>query len=48
MQEIGVRTKKKGMNWTEKGLKAILNLVLKRYFLPKERLHPKNKSIADF
>jgi hypothetical protein len=37
MQEIGVRTKKKGMNWTEKGLKAVLNLVLKRYFLPKER-----------
>ena len=34
MQEIGIRTKKKGMNWTEQGLRAILNLVLKRYFLP--------------
>lgn len=37
MQEIGIRTKKKGMNWTERGLKAVLNLVLKRYFLPIER-----------
>ena len=37
MQEIGIRTKKKGMNWTEQGLRAMLNLVLKRYFLPKER-----------
>jgi hypothetical protein len=37
MQEIGIRTKKKGMNWTEQGLKAVLNLVLRRYFLPKER-----------
>lgn len=37
MQEIGIRTKKKGMNWTEQGLKGILNLVLKRYFLPTER-----------
>lgn len=33
MQEIGVRTKKKGMNWTENGLKAILSIVLKRYFI---------------
>lgn len=41
MQEIGVRTKKKGMNWTEQGLRAILNLVLKRYFLPKERRYYK-------
>lgn len=37
MQEIGVRTKKKGMNWTEDGLKAMLNIVLRRYFLPKQR-----------
>ena len=37
MQEIGVRTKKKGMNWTEQGLKAMLNIVLKRYFLPHEQ-----------
>ena len=37
MQEIGIRTKKKGMNWTEKGLKGVLHMVLKRYFLPKER-----------
>ncbi len=37
MQEIGIRTKKKGMNWTEQGLRAVLKLVLKRYFLPKER-----------
>lgn len=37
MQEIGIRTKKKGMNWTETGLRAILSLVLKRYFLPMER-----------
>jgi hypothetical protein len=37
MQEIGIRTKKKGMNWTERGLKAILNMVLKRYFLPKHQ-----------
>lgn len=37
MQEIGIRTKKKGMNWTEKGLVAVLNLVLARYFLPKEQ-----------
>ena len=37
MQEVGIRTKKKGMNWTEQGLKAILQPTLKRYFLPKER-----------
>jgi hypothetical protein len=37
MQEIGIRTKKKGMNWTEHGLKAITTIVLKRYFLPKNR-----------
>ncbi|MFH1439504.1 MAG: hypothetical protein ABIG89_02995 [Candidatus Woesearchaeota archaeon] len=37
MQEIGIRTKKKGMNWTEKGLKAMLHMVLKRYFLPQDR-----------
>ncbi len=37
MQEIGIRTKKKGMNWTEKGLNAILKIVLNRYFLPKNR-----------
>lgn len=37
MQEIGVRTKKKGMNWTERGLRAVLKMVLKRYFLPTER-----------
>lgn len=37
MQEIGIRTKKKGMNWTEQGLRAILNLVLKRYFLPADQ-----------
>lgn len=35
MQEMGIRTKKKGMNWTEKGLKAVLNMVLARYFLPR-------------
>jgi hypothetical protein len=37
MQEIGIRTKKKGMNWTEQGLEAVLKLVLKRYFLPKKQ-----------
>ena len=37
MQEIGIRTKKKGMNWTEKGLKAVLNMVLARYFLPSDQ-----------
>jgi hypothetical protein len=41
MQEIGIRTKKKGMNWTEQGLRGILNLVLKRYFLPIERRYYK-------
>jgi hypothetical protein len=46
MQEIGIRTKKKGMNWTEKGLKAMLNLVLKRYFLPQNRRN--YKEICDF
>lgn len=45
MQEIGVRTKKKGMNWTEQGLRAVLNLVLKRYFLPKERRNYKEVMI---
>lgn len=37
MQEMGVRTKKKGMTWTEKGLKVILNLILIRYFLAKNK-----------
>lgn len=37
MQEMGIRTKKKGMNWSEKGLIAMLNMILKRYFLPSER-----------
>lgn len=45
MQEMGVRTKKKGMNWTEQGLKAVLNLVLKRYFLPIERRNYKEVMI---
>ena len=34
MQEIGIRTKKKGMHWSENGLHRILKMVLKRYFLP--------------
>lgn len=46
MQEMGIRTKKKGMNWTEKGLKAMLNLVLKRYFLPHNRRN--YKEICNF
>lgn len=37
MQEVGVRTKKKGMYWSEGGLDRILKIVLKRYFLPQER-----------
>ena len=36
MQEIGIRTKKKGMYWSEQGLNRILKIVLKRYFLPKK------------
>lgn len=40
MREIGYRTKKKGMNWSKSGLNRIVNLVLKRYFLPmKERVY---------
>ncbi|MBI4258504.1 MAG: hypothetical protein HY619_06080 [Thaumarchaeota archaeon] len=34
MQEIGIRTKKKGMYWSTPGLDRILRMVLKRYFLP--------------
>jgi len=37
MQEIGKRTKKKGMYWSEEGLQRILNMVLKRYVLPRNR-----------
>ncbi len=37
MQEIGVRTKKKGMNWGEQGLSAIMGLTLSRFFAPPER-----------
>ena len=37
MQEIGKRTKKKGMYWSEDGLQRILSMVLKRYVLPKNR-----------
>ena len=37
MQELGVRTKKKGMNWSEKGLAAITHLTLARYFAPQKR-----------
>lgn len=47
MQEVGIRTKKKGMNWTEKGLRAILNIVLKRYFTPKNERIYKN-IVPDF
>lgn len=41
MQEVGIRTKKKGMYWSEEGLERILKIVLKRYFLPKERRYYK-------
>ena len=34
MQEVGIRTKKKGMYWSTPGLDRILRMVLKRYFLP--------------
>ena len=34
MQEIGIRTKKKGMYWSTPGLDRILRMILKRYFLP--------------
>ena len=37
MQEIGNRTKKKGMYWSEQGLDNILKMVLKRYFLPNDQ-----------
>ena len=37
MQEIGKRTKKKGMYWSEEGLQRIVSIVLKRYVLPKNR-----------
>lgn len=37
MQEIGKRTKKQGMYWSEEGLQRILSMVLKRYVLPKNR-----------
>jgi len=37
MQEVGKRTKKKGMYWSEDGLQRILSMVLKRYALPKNR-----------
>ena len=37
MQEIGKRTKKKRMYWSEEGLQRILSMVLKRYMLPKNR-----------
>lgn len=37
MQEVGKRTKKKGMYWSEEGLQRILSMVLKRYVLPKNR-----------
>lgn len=46
MQEIGIRTKKKGMNWTENGLKAMLNMVLKRYFLPQKQRNYKEVFIS--
>ena len=41
MQEVGIRTKKKGMYWSEQGLDRILKIVLKRYFLPEERRYYK-------
>ena len=42
MREIGFRTKKKGMNWSLDGLNRIVNLVLKRYFLPVQQRYYKN------
>ena len=36
MQEIGVRTKKKGMNWGERGLSAMMRLTLSRFFTPQK------------
>lgn len=41
MQELGNRTKKKGMYWSENGLERILRIVIKRYFLPQERRYYK-------
>ena len=37
MKEIGKRTKKKSMHWSEKGLENVLKMTLKRYFLPKKQ-----------
>ena len=34
MREIGKRTKKKGMCWSEDGLKRIVSMNLKRYMVP--------------
>lgn len=42
MREIGFRTKKKGMNWSKEGLNRIVNLLLKRYFLPMQERFYKN------
>ncbi len=47
MREIGYRTKKKGMNWSKSGLNRIVNLVLKRYFLPVEERYYKNYFISN-
>lgn len=42
MKEIGKRTKKRSMRWSEKGLRTILSPILKRYFLPTKKRNYKN------
>ncbi len=42
MKELGKRTKKRSMRWSNQGLKIILQAVLKRYFLPPEKRNYKN------
>ncbi len=37
MKEVGKRTKKKSMYWSQKGLENILKIVLRRYFLSKNQ-----------
>lgn len=37
MREVGDRTKKKGMYWSEEGLHRVLKMVLRRYFLPQNQ-----------
>ena len=48
MKEVGIRTKKKGMYWSEKGAYRIISIVMKRYFMPMNQRYYKDVFTTKF